>query len=86
MPACARQERVRDGEIGTYHRIQRCVRRASVCGEDVANGRNHAHRKLEVKERLQQLAHALAAEVKAVQARSPKNQRESSHEREAPSE
>ena len=63
MPACARQELVRHGEIGTYHCVQRCVRRAFLCGEDFATGRNHDHRKIWVKERLQHLAHAFAAEV-----------------------
>ena len=63
MPACARKELVRDGEMGTYHCIQRCVRRAYLCGYDLVAGRNFDHRKHWIRDRLRELAESFAVEV-----------------------
>ncbi|MFC1707412.1 transposase [Planctomycetota bacterium] len=63
MPACARRELVRDGEVGTHHCISRCVRRAFLCGEDHLTGRSYEHRKKWIRSRLEELAGIFAAEV-----------------------
>ena len=45
MPAYPRHEIVAAGEVGIYHCIARCVRRAFLCGDDPLTGKNHDHRK-----------------------------------------
>ncbi len=52
----ARKDIVRDGEEGVYHCVNRCVRRAFLCGEDPYLGKNFDHRKVWVKDRLKFLA------------------------------
>jgi hypothetical protein len=46
-----------------YHCISRCVRRAYLWGEDALTGRNYAHRKTWVLERLQALADSYAIDI-----------------------
>jgi len=46
-----------------YHCITRCVRRAFLCGEDVASGKNFDHRKQWVVEKLQQLSKAFCIDI-----------------------
>ena len=41
MAGCARNEIVREGEIGVYHTWSRCVQRACLCGEDPLTGVNY---------------------------------------------
>ena len=41
MPAYARKEIVREGEVGMYHCVARCVRRAFLCGEDAVSGKKN---------------------------------------------
>jgi len=59
----ARSEVVVDGEIGTYHVVSRCVRRAFLCGWDRLTRRNLDHRKEWIHKRLHVLADIFAVEV-----------------------
>lgn len=34
-----------EAEVGIYHGIQRCVRRAMLCGQDPVSGEDYEHRK-----------------------------------------
>lgn len=63
VPACARAEIVRAGEVGTYHCVSRCVRRAFLCGEDALTGASFEHRRGWIRARLEELAGAFAVEV-----------------------
>lgn len=63
MPACPRREIVIPGEVGFYHCVSRCVRRAWLCGVDPLDQRSYEHRKVWVEERLRHLAAAYAIEV-----------------------
>ena len=63
MPACARREIVAEGEIGLYHCVSRCVRRAFLCGQDKLSGRNYEHRKGWIEERLEELARIFGVDV-----------------------
>lgn len=63
MPAYARREIIDESAVGVYHCTARCVRRAFLCGEDAASGRNFDHRKAWLRERLETLAGAFAIDV-----------------------
>jgi REP element-mobilizing transposase RayT len=63
MPAYARREIVDHTEVGIYHCVSRCVRRAFLCGEDALTGRNFDHRKDWIRDRLEELAGAFAIDV-----------------------
>ena len=52
----ARSSLVSIGDTPWYHCINRCVRRAFLCGEDHASGQNYEHRRGWIVERIQQLA------------------------------
>ena len=65
MPAFARHLIVAKGEIGAYHCVARCVRKAFLCGRDAATGKNFEHRKAWARDRLQRLAEAFAIDVGA---------------------
>ncbi len=52
----ARKSLIRDGEIGTYHVISRCVRRSWLCGVDPYSGKDYSHRKEWVRNRLKVLS------------------------------
>jgi hypothetical protein len=41
----ARSQLVPPGSDGTYHCVQRCVRRAFLCGLDAYTGQSFEHRK-----------------------------------------
>lgn len=63
MPGCARREIVADGEVGVYHCVARCVRRAFLCGLDPASGQSFEHRKDWIEDRLRELAGAFGIDV-----------------------
>ncbi len=63
MPAYPRREIVTHDEVGVYHCIARCVRRAFLCGVDPVSGVDHEHRKEWIGERLQQLAAVFAIDI-----------------------
>jgi hypothetical protein len=63
IPAYPRSQIVPDDEVGIYHCIARCVRRAFLCGADPITGRDYEHRKLWIRDRLEQLAAIFAIEI-----------------------
>ncbi len=63
MPAYARKEIVDQSEVGIYHCIARCVRRAFLCGTDPYSGKNFDHRKTWAQQRLELLAGIFAVDV-----------------------
>ena len=63
MPGSARREIVADGEVGAYHCMARCVRRAYLCGRDSLTGKSFEHRKQWIEQSLEQLAGAFAIDV-----------------------
>jgi hypothetical protein len=56
VPACARQEIVRQGEVAVYHVYNRCVRRAFLCGDDPLTGKNFDYRRQWIRQMQIQLA------------------------------
>jgi hypothetical protein len=61
--ALPRSKYVNDGQIGVYHCVSRCVRRAFLCGYDVRTGQDYSHRKKWVVDRLRFLASIFAIDV-----------------------
>ena len=60
-----RSQLVPPGSDGLYHCVQRCVRRAFLCGRDHYTGQSFEHRKAWVEERLGLLAECFAVSVHA---------------------
>ena len=63
MPSYARREIVVDGEVGIYHCVNRCVRRAWLCGRDPVSGKSYDHRKDWIQDRLEELAGIFAVDI-----------------------
>jgi REP element-mobilizing transposase RayT len=63
MPGYARRQIVDEGEVGVYHCVSRCVRRAFLCGQDALTGRNFDHRKDWIQSRMEELASIFAVDV-----------------------
>ena len=63
MPAYARSQIVPPDEVGVYHCIARCVRRAFLCGFDPLTKHDYDHRKEWIRERLEQLAPVFAIDI-----------------------
>ena len=60
MPRLARGEYLDPSEVQIVHAIQRCVRRAFLCGDDPLFGQAYEHRRCWVRDRLEFLASVLA--------------------------
>ena len=52
-----------DGEIQIVHCVNRCVRRAFLCGKDSVSGKNYDHRRELIRQRLEFLAGIMGIEV-----------------------
>ncbi|MFO0979157.1 MAG: transposase [Planctomycetaceae bacterium] len=52
-----------DGEIQIVHCVNRCVRRAFLCGKDSVSGKNYDHRREMIRQRLEFLAGIMGIEV-----------------------
>ena len=63
MPTYARRQIVLEDEVGVYHCIARCVRRAFLCGIDPYTGQDFSHRKEWILDRMRELAGLFAIEV-----------------------
>jgi REP element-mobilizing transposase RayT len=63
MARIPRHEIIDESEVGTYHCVQRCVRRAFLCGKDAVTGRNYDHRKEWIRRRLEFLAANFAIDI-----------------------
>ncbi len=63
MPAYPRSQIVSADEVGVYHCVARCVRRAFLCGLDVESGHDYEHRKEWIRERLEELAAVFAIDI-----------------------
>jgi hypothetical protein len=63
MPTYSRRQIVVEDEVGVYHCIARCVRRAFLCGVDTYSGQDYSHRKEWILDRLRELAGLFAIEV-----------------------
>ena len=63
MPTCARSQIVVEDEVGVYHCIAQCVRRAFLCGVDPHTGQDFSHRKDWILDRMRELAGLFAIEV-----------------------
>ncbi|MCF7838993.1 MAG: transposase [Candidatus Marinimicrobia bacterium] len=59
----ARRKLVYESEVGVYHVVVRCVRRAFLCGADAYSGVNYDHRKEWIRGRLAHLSEAFAMDV-----------------------
>jgi REP element-mobilizing transposase RayT len=58
-----RRQQVSPEATAYYHCISRCVRRAFLCGQDRASGKNFDHRKLWLIERMKELAAIFAVDI-----------------------
>ena len=63
MPRIPRKFVFDPTEVGVYHCINRCVRRAFLCGTDDLTGKCFDHRKVWIQERLALLAGNFAVDV-----------------------
>ena len=59
----ARARQIDLASTSYYHCVNRCVRRAFLCGEDALTGRSYEHRKQWVVDALQQLASVFAVDI-----------------------
>ena len=60
MARLARGEYLNADEVQIVHAIQRCVRRAFLCGDDPLSGKSFEHRRLWIRQRLEFLASVFA--------------------------
>ncbi|MBC8355695.1 MAG: hypothetical protein H8E66_27265 [Planctomycetes bacterium] len=60
MPRLARGEYLVPSEVQVVHAVQRCVRRAFLCGNDVVTGKSFEHRRQWIRDRMEFLASVFA--------------------------
>ena len=60
MPRLARGEYINSSEVQIVHAVQRCVRRAFLCGDDPVSGQSFEHRRDWIRNRLEFLASVFA--------------------------
>ena len=60
MPRQSRGEYLNPSEVQVVHAVQRCVRRAYLCGQDEHSGQSFEHRREWIRERLELLASVFA--------------------------
>lgn len=65
MPAYARSQIVDENQVGYYHCISSCVRRASLCGEDPQTRSNYDHRRDWLLDRIQFVSSEMSVDVVA---------------------
>ena len=65
MGRVSRAESCPYDEVNVVHCINRCVRRAFLCGQDLITGRDFEHRRRWIRNNLEQLTQAMAIEVLA---------------------
>ena len=53
MARQARGKSMDPAKVQVFHTVQRCVRRAFLCGEDTVSGKSYDHRKQWIRERLE---------------------------------
>jgi hypothetical protein len=63
MPTYARRQIGVEDQIGVYHCIARCVRRAFLCGMDPYTSQDYSHRKEWILDRLRELAGLFAIDI-----------------------
>ncbi len=63
MARLPRRDAIDESTVGVYHCINRCVRRAYLCGEDPVSGNNYDHRKEWIRQRLEFLAGQFGIDV-----------------------
>src|SRR3990172_1748831 len=63
MPRPPRREIFEESTVGIYHCVNRCVRRAFLCGQDPVTGQCFDHRKDWIRTRLEELAGIFAMDV-----------------------
>lgn len=63
MSRIPRKELIDDSEVGVYHCVQRCVRRAFLCGRDALTGQDFEHRREWIQQRLEFLAGEFGLDV-----------------------
>ncbi len=61
----ARSEIYDPDEVGVYHCVSRCVRRAFLCGRDTLSKKSYEHRRVWIRDRLKLLVDIFAIEVVA---------------------
>ena len=63
MPRIRRRFLLDPAEICVYHCINRCVRRAFLCGKDPVSGKDFEHRRQWIQDRMQFLAGQFGVDV-----------------------
>ena len=63
MPRANRRDVLADGEVQVVHCVNRCVRRAFLCGHDPLTGTDYEHRRELIRQRMEFLAGVMGIEV-----------------------